>query len=411
MKEMPNVQTISPGGPADPMSEEAVFAAFDGPVGTPHASLYDFVMAGKTLMILNDLHRATPTARILGLLDRYMKRKGSRAGLAGADVHFIIATGSHRPPDEAGLGAIMGPFYDAFVGRVMVHNSRSGAHTHILTTGAQTPVFIDDQVLDFDRFLPVNSVEPHYFAGYTGGRKSFLPGVCSWETIETNHALAMHEDARPLVLEGNPVHDDMVDAVSGIIDRLGADVFAINTVASGGEITSLAAGDLFNGMEALVEPANDVFCARVEGPFDVVVAEVGPPQSGNLYQSLKGFEHGKLAVREGGILVLVAECGDGIGPDNFYRVATSRTSPADIIEDIKKRYTLGAHKVTNLLDFLGRSEMYVVSGLDPGVVRDIFCQPFSSLEGALKAAAIELGDENPRMLWMKEANNVVPILE
>jgi len=406
-------ETISPESGGTPMTEEEILETFDNTIDSPFSSMAEFFSQGPIMLIVNDRDRSTPTAEILGYMDKYLRQKTDK-GLADHDITAMIATGTHAPPDEDGIKIIFGDFYDHLKSKdkIMLHFAKDeDAHELVLTTSRGTPINVDKRVKDFKRIININSVEPHYFAGYTGVRKSFLPGVSSWETVEKNHLLAMAEESATLSLKGNPVHDDMIDAVNGIINELGLEVLSIHLTFIPEGICSFTVGHIDTAMNPVVEAVNKIFCAPVSGMFDIVIARTSAPQNQKLYQALKSFENGKLAVRKGGILIMEATCEKGIGPENFYKVVCSSDDPLEIIENVRKNYTLGAHKTTNLLDFLREHKVYMVSQLDDEVIQNCFCEPFPTVEDALAAAAKDLGLETPKVLEIIEANNLVPIVE
>jgi len=160
----------------------------------------------KLLVIVNDATRPTPTAKVLEFLSPILNTH--------PHVRFIVATGVHRPPTEDEYQFIFGKTYDIFKNQIVAHNARKKEDmTYLGKSKNGTEMYINKMVPEFGNVLVIGSVEPHYFAGYTGGRKSFLPGVASYKTIEMNHKLALSDEACSLALNGNPVHEDMVDAI------------------------------------------------------------------------------------------------------------------------------------------------------------------------------------------------------
>ena len=176
-------------------------------------------------------------------------------------------------------------------------------------------------------------------------------------------------------------------------------------------IYELCVGDIQIGMERLLPVVNRLYCAPITQEFDIVVAEVKPPYDRDFYQAHKAIEHARLAVREGGVLILVAECPEGVGPENFHRVIRSGNNPKDIMKRINENYILGAHKVSRLLSYLAKNKLYIVSQLDDEVVRDFFSEPFENFDEALTMAVTYLKLKDPRILLIREATRVVPLLE
>jgi len=190
---------------ADTAALQLVLGALRDPVDEPD---FDTFMAsdGKLLVIVNDGTRPTPTKTVL---------ESMKDLLAAHDVKFIIATGVHRPPTEQEYRFIFGDTYEKFASRIHVHDARVADQMQYLgTSRAGTELWLNKTVISAEKILVIGSVEPHYFAGYTGGRKAFLPGTAAYRSIEQNHKLALSPRAKALALEGNPVHEDMMDAVA-----------------------------------------------------------------------------------------------------------------------------------------------------------------------------------------------------
>ncbi len=155
------------------------------------------------LIIVNDGSRNTPTQIVISAIYNYIKDKNFK---------FIVALGTHREPTQVELDRIFGKFYDEFKDRIFCHDSQNDEMTNLGITSRGTPISINSEVIKADGVIVISSVEPHYFAGFTGGRKSFLPGVAAFQSIEKNHKLALMDEAKILELEGNPVHEDMMEA-------------------------------------------------------------------------------------------------------------------------------------------------------------------------------------------------------
>ena len=155
---------------------------------------------------------------------------------------------------------IFGELYDVLQGRIHSHDSRERPDGAPGRSKNGTEMAVNEMAVNADRLVIITSVEPHYFAGYTGGRKSFLPGVASYKTIEQNHRLAMRSDAQAIALAGNPVHEDMMDALQVV---KGKRIFSIQAVLDRHQhVYRVAAGDLQGSFEQAVHWANDVFSRR-----------------------------------------------------------------------------------------------------------------------------------------------------
>jgi nickel-dependent lactate racemase len=245
----------------------------------------------------------------------------------------------------------------------------------------------------------ITSAEPHYFAGFSGGRKSFLPGIAKYETIERNHKHALNEYARTLALKGNPVHEEMMEACR--FAQEANEIFCINMVQdSEGKIADIRCGDIEKSFFAACEIARDIYAAKITHQYDAVITVAPYPMDINLYQAQKAMENAKPALKEGGKLVLVSACREGIGPSQFYDLLSSGT-PADIMAKIERGYKLGWHKTAKMVEALKKYEVYAVTDLPRSTLEAVRITPWAfsdveSLEGDI--------------LVMPEAWNTVPYL-
>jgi nickel-dependent lactate racemase len=248
-------------------------------------------------------------------------------------------------------------------------------------------------------------VEPHYFAGFTGGRKSFLPGVASFETIEQNHSLALQREAQTLALEGNPVHEDMIEAIAPLREK---NIFAIMTIVDRqGGLQDCAAGDLQECFSAAVEKAQKVFVVPIPHKADVVVTVASFPTDVNLYQSQKALENGKLALKEDGILILVSSCRGGIGDDTFARLLSRSANPRETLQQIQKGYRLGYQKAAKIAEICLWAQIWAVTELPDAQLEPLFFKTFDNLQTALDQAFAVL-EPKARVLFLMEGSLTVP---
>jgi len=330
---------------------------------------------GSTLVIVNDGTRPTPTKVILQqIADR----------LEAVKAEFLVATGAHRGSTETEFQYIFGDNHERFSSRIHVHDARDSANkVDFGTTSRGSKVSLNSMVAKADRILVIGSVEPHYFAGYTGGRKAFLPGVAAYHTIEQNHSLALSPLARTLALDGNPVHDDMVEA----LELVQKPIFSIMTVLDKNqELYAVTAGDIIRSFEAAVEKANEVFVVPIAQKADVVVSIARYPMDINLYQAQKALENGRCALREGGLLLLVAACWDGVGDTAFMELLASCKTPQDALDAIGGEYHLGYHKAAKMAELAQVSHISAYAELDATVLEKMFIQKALDLQQTLTDA-------------------------
>jgi nickel-dependent lactate racemase len=390
--------TVTPNDVEIGDETQTIRRAVENPVGARRFA--EFVADARDLLVIvNDATRPTPTERVLTILQK---------DLEGLDVRFIVATGIHRAPTEEEYRWIFGKHLERYRNRIHAHDARKSAEMVFLgTTKNGTEMRINRLGVDAHKILIISSVEPHYFAGYTGGRKSFLPGIAAFETIEQNHKLALEPGARALRLEGNPVHADMIDALKTVKPE----VFAINTVLDQDHrIFAALAGDIHRSLEVATQKADEVFVARIPEKAEVVVSVVKFPGDIDLYQAQKGIENAKHALKDGGILILVSKCRGGIGEKSFFELLGSADSPAGVLSKIEAGYRLGYHKVAKMAEMRQWAQTWAVTDLEPGLLEKIFIRPCDNLQKAIDAALSEKGAA-ARVLFLLDGGLTVPRLE
>jgi nickel-dependent lactate racemase len=255
------------------------------------------------------------------------------------DIVVLVATGTHRGNSEEELRAMLGDEVLASV-RVVNHDARDQpALTWMGRFGADVPVWLNSEWAQADVRITTGFVEPHFFAGFSGGPKLVAPGLAGLETTLTLHDAARigHPDARWGVTRGNPVHDD----VRAIAAATGTD-FALDVVLDGEQrIAHAFGGELFAMHEAACAVVRQTAMRAVPRRFDVVLTtNSGFPLDQNLYQAVKGMSAAAQVVRPGGAIVCAAECRDGFPSHGSYRdELTAAASPAALLEAIAARTT------------------------------------------------------------------------
>jgi lactate racemase len=254
------------------------------------------------------------------------------------DVVILVATGTHRGNTEAEIRAMVG---DAVVDAVHVlnHDAREPSSlVHLGTHGDGVPVWLNRHWVEADLRITTGFVEPHFFAGFSGGPKLVAPGLAGLDTVLTLHDARRigHPQATWAVCEGNPVHDD-IRAVVGAVGGVG---FGLDVVLNREQqIVEAFGGELFAMHAAAREAAKRLAMRPVPDLFDVVVTtNAGFPLDQNLYQSVKGMSAGATVVRDGGTIVCAAECRDGFPNHGSYRdVLESAPSPRALLDAIEAR--------------------------------------------------------------------------
>lgn len=371
--------TLHPNEVVKKDEERVIKKALDAPIDKPRFS--EFIDDG-TLIIVNDATRPTPTSLVLSTVQEEIEEH---------EVELIVATGSHRPPTDEEFEWIFGDLYEKFKERIHVHRAKSDEMLHYGTTERGTPIKFNSLISDAKKIVAINTVEPHYFAGFTGGRKSFLPGVASYETITENHYHTLKKEARTLKLEGNPVNEDMMEAYRKFSEIFEGEVFSLNiTLDKDGDVHSASSGDIERSFYEEVQASKDIFSVEIEEKSEVVLTAAHPMDL-DLYQSHKAVEFAKLALKEGGIIILVSGCLDGIGPRNFYDLMSSVESPEEISEVVEEDYELGYQKGVKMQKLCSERSLWAVTELEDEILKDIFIEPKISVQQALDEAISETG--------------------
>jgi nickel-dependent lactate racemase len=368
--------------------KETIFNAIQNPVNSK--SFSDFLSDAKdVLVIVNDGTRPTPTSKILDIIHEKFHEK---------DVKFIVATGVHRAPTDEELEFIFGKHLQYIRNQIHIHDAKRDEDMVFIGKSKNgTEMYVNKLGVDAHKIVIISSVEPHYFAGYTGGRKSFLPGIASYMTIEQNHKYAMREESQPLVLSGNPVNEDMEDAILTISDK-------------NQNIYAASAGHIKDSFHAAISKAKEVFAVPIKEKADIVVTVAPYPMDIDLYQSQKAIENGKVALKEGGIMILVSKCRDGIGDKAFFDLLASSSNAKEVLTTIEMGYKLGYHKAARIVEASKKGEIWVVSDLDDESIKKAFMRPFPSVQEAVDAAISQKGDD-AKVLFLMDGSITVPLIQ
>ncbi len=305
---------------------EIVWEAMRRPIGS--RMLHQLAEGKKTCtVIISDHTRPVPSRDILPAMLAELRR-----GNPDIAVTLLVATGFHRGSTKEELAAKLGDEI-ANGERIVMHDCADAAanvRIGVLPSGA--PLVIDRVAAETDLLVSEGFIEPHFFAGFSGGRKSVLPGVCDRVTVLGNHCSAFIDSpyARAGILDGNPIHADMIAAA-----RLANLAYCVNVVIDEDKKTVAAfAGD---PIEAHIEGCAFLrpYCRVTAVPGNVVVTtNGGAPLDQNIYQCVKGLATAEATAKEGAVLIMLAECADGTGGEGFYHALADCGSPAELYDAI-----------------------------------------------------------------------------
>lgn len=374
-------QVLLPNEVACSLTGEAeVRRALAEPIGTP--KLKEIVRPGERVAIVtSDITRPMPTYQVMpALLDELYE-----AGISPEDITLVFALGSHRPHTEEEMKKLAGE--RAFT-EIRCVDSDSKDCVRLGITAAGTPVDIFRTVAEADRRICLGNIEYHYFAGYSGGAKAIMPGVSTREAIQSNHRMMVLEEACAGNLDTNPLRKDIEEAA----DLCGVD-FILNVVLDEHkEIICAVAGDVTAAHRAGCAFLDTLYQKQIEEKADIViVSQGGAPKDLNLYQTQKALDNAKHAVRDGGIIILVGSCKEGLGESTFEEWLISARRPRDLIDRIGREFRLGGHKAAAIAMVLEHADIYLVSDMAADFVKELFLTPFETVQDAYCAAVAKQG--------------------
>ena len=364
-----------------PLTDVEIGEAFDAPVGSP--PLGDVVSAGESvLVVVSDATRASASAQVVNLLVRRL----IEAGVSPGDVRVIFATGIHRAVTQSEKRELLTPFIAQRI-RTLDHDAYDAASmTGLGATEHGTPVEVNRALREHDRVILTGGINFHYFAGFTGGRKSVCPGLASARTIEATHMLAMdferggrRRGVGTGLLEGNAVHEECERVASEV-----APSFLVNAVTDErGRAVRVYAG---HWREAHRRGCADYLAehsVEIDERRDLVVAGCGGwPWDINLIQAHKSLEMAAHACKEGGDIILVAECADGLGRADFLKWFDAAGSRA-LEAGLREGYEVNGQTAWSLLVKAEKYRVHLVSRLADEEVSRMGMTPARNLEEAL----------------------------
>ena len=362
--------------------EAEVVRALENPIGSPR--LRDIVHPGETVAIISsDITRPMPTYKVMpALLDELYA-----GGVDPKDITLVFALGSHRKQSDEEKRRLAG---ERAWNEIKCVDSDPEDCISYGTTSRGTPVDITRAVAEADRRICLGNIEYHYFAGYSGGAKAIMPGVSTRAAIQANHSRMVLPECCAGALETNPLRMDIEEAGA----MVGID-FILNVVLSEHkEILKAVAGDAIKAHREGCRFLDTLYRKPLKEAADIVlVSQGGAPKDLNLYQTQKALDNAKHAVRDGGVIILIGSCKEGLGEHTFEEWMTTAPTAHSLIDRIGREFRLGGHKAAAIAMVLEKAEIDLVSELDDDFVRSIFLVPQPSAQAALDRAFEKLGPD------------------
>lgn len=389
-----------------PLDRASIARALEVPTyGPPLSSA--LLDASAVVIVTPDRTRAAGLDRLLPVvLEHVTERVG-----ASIPVHVLSGGGTHAPDDVSLVNErVPAPFRDRVVAGV--HDARDAtAHVEVGTTRRGTRVALDRRVIDGSKVvIVVGAIGFHYFAGFTGGRKGLFPGLGGYESVRANHRHVLARNGtgidpacRPGNLQGNPVHEDLVEAVGFVPGP----VFLVNACCDvSGALVDVYTGALIDAHAIGCHAYGAAHTLSITRPVDVLLVDAGGhPRDIDLVQTHKSLVHAAPALRPGGMLVLLAECREGAGSETFlpwFAHAETRAMESAMRAD----YLLNAHTALSFRRLTERYEVLMVTSLDDRVVEMLGARACTSPEAQLARARSATGDA-PRGLVLSQPTSVI----
>ena len=378
--------------------EQLVIEALKSPIGTPRLS--EIVKPGeKVVIITSDITRPVPSCKIIP----HVLEELDGAGIKPEDITIVFALGCHRKQTQEEMKKLVG---EEVYNKILCIDSDPEDCVNLGTTEMGTPVDITKVVALADRRICIANIEYHYFAGYSGGAKSVMPGVSSRKAIQNNHSRMVLPEAAAGQIEGNPVRKDIEEAIKyAPID------FIVNVVLDEHkEIIKAVAGHYITAHREGCVFLDLMYRKEISELADIViVSQGGAPKDMNLYQTQKALDNAKHAVKKGGVIIVVGSCKEGLGEHVFEEWILSAPSAKSMIERIKVDFQLGGHKAAAIAMVLEDADIYLVSEMDADLVRNIFLMPYGTVQEALDAAFVKMGS-GASVLVMPYGGSTLPVM-
>ena len=357
-----SIEPVSKPGVLDARAE--IERALREPIGSK--TLSDIVKPEhKVAIVVDDATRPAPS----NLMVPPILNELNMAGVKEENVVVIFGCGTHRAATHDEAVRLLG---EVVLNRVKVisHDCRAQDLVYLGKTRKHgTKVYLNRVFAEADVKILTGDICFHYYAGYGGGRKSVLPAVAGEESIKHNHGMLLHPNAKTGVLEGNPIHEDLVEAA-----ELARVDFILNVVINKeGEIVKGFAGDLEQAFYEGVKLVDEMYRVQVDRKADIVVVSPGGhPADVNLFQAYKGVDNALEVVKRGGVIILVAECPEGHGNQVFYDWMVKFKDLRTVEREIKRRFVLGGHKAYYLMKALRKVQIILVSSMPDYYATNVF---------------------------------------
>lgn len=384
-------------------ADAAVQQAIAEPIASP--ALAELARGrDSACIVISDVTRPVPNQIILPPMLKTLEA----SGIPREKITILIATGIHRPNEGEELEGMVGRFIMETY-RIRNHFSQDpGTHAYLGKTANGTPVHIDKTYLAADLKVITGLIEPHLMAGYSGGRKAICPGLASVETMKIMHGphLMEHPKSAVGILDGNPFHEEATE----IALMAGVDFNLNVAIDKARRITGVFAGDMVTSHRVGAQFVENQAKATLPEPVDaVVVSSAGHPLDTTFYQAIKGLLAAVEIVKEGGSILLVAACGEGIGSGPFTDLVFKTQDLRAFVEGLYNpaNFVIDQWQLEELAKVARKADIYFYSeGIPYPQQTKLFVQPVREPQAGIEAILARYGD-NTRIAAIPEGPYVL----
>lgn len=387
--------------------EDRIRELLDNPIASP--SLKDIARGRKNAcIVISDVTRPVPNKVILPPLLGYLEE----AGIKRENILILIATGLHRPN--------VGEELERMVGKEIVKNYRIENHIardksqqiYLGKTKRGTEIWINKWYLEADLKILTGLIEPHFMAGYSGGRKSICPGIAGVDTVKIQHGphFLEHPNADNGIIEGNPFHEEALE----IAKRVGVDFILNVTINKKREITGIFAGDLEKAWEEGVKFLEQFVKVAIDEPVEVVLTHGGgAPLDATFYQTVKGMVGALPILKLGGTIIIASSCSEGVGSEEFRTLLWQSESLEKTVERMydPANFIIDQWEVEELAKVYKKArDVYLYTdGLSEDEIQHCFVKPTSDLERTI-IEVLESYGEDAKLAVISEGPYIIPYL-
>ena len=388
-----------------PMTDvkQGILDAIYHPIGCK--PINEIIKPGDTVaFICNDPTRVANSFDFMPVLVNEL----NKLGVKDEDTHIVFSLGTHRDMTHEEMVEAVGKDVSS---RLKMYNStctKQEDFEYFGTTSRGTPVWLNKHICHVDHVILTGTIVHHYFSGYGGGRKAILPGCAAMETVRVNHSFMLDKHAGLGLTTGNPCYEDQMEGVA--LFAKGRSLFLFNAILNAKhQFLRMFAGDYIAAHKEACKFVDEVYGCVIPKEADLVIASCGGyPKDINVYQMQKTMDNAACAVREGGVVILLAECEEGSGSKVLEETFKRLKTPCAIKAELEKDFRIGANKAFAVTRPISKARFILVTALDKTLAKDmLFTAAVDTVEEALALAKQYVG-ETPSIILMPEGSLTVP---